>query len=121
MAASTAVVRAWVHGFKVAQYLPKVKAGSRCLSMGSANRNFDMVVVGGGIVGLATARELLIRHSGLRIAVLDKEKVVGYHQTGHNSYGSPHPFGQEAILWRNRKEIAHLVNMCRPLQWFVLY
>lgn len=46
---------------------------------------FDMVVVGAGIVGLATARELLLRHAGLRIAVLDKEQVAGFHQTGHNS------------------------------------
>ena len=42
-------------------------------------------VVGAGIVGLATARELTLRHPGLRVTVLDKERAVGAHQTGHNS------------------------------------
>jgi L-2-hydroxyglutarate oxidase LhgO len=46
---------------------------------------FDVVVVGGGIVGIAAARELLIRQPGLSLAVLDKEASVGEHQTGHNS------------------------------------
>jgi len=43
------------------------------------------VVVGAGIVGLATARELLIRHPGLDLVVLEKEADVARHQTGHNS------------------------------------
>jgi L-2-hydroxyglutarate oxidase LhgO len=43
------------------------------------------VVVGAGIVGMATARELVNRHADLRLAVIDKEQVVGAHQTGHNS------------------------------------
>jgi (S)-2-hydroxyglutarate dehydrogenase len=43
------------------------------------------VVVGAGVVGLATARELLLRHPGLRLTVLEKEREVGAHQTGHNS------------------------------------
>jgi (S)-2-hydroxyglutarate dehydrogenase len=42
-------------------------------------------IVGGGIIGLATARELLARHPGLRISVLEKESDVAGHQTGHNS------------------------------------
>ena len=46
---------------------------------------FDVVVVGAGIVGLATARELLERQPGLRLAVLDKETAVGAHQTSHSS------------------------------------
>jgi len=46
---------------------------------------YDLVVVGAGIVGLATARELLRRHPGLRLAVIDKEPRIGAHQTGHNS------------------------------------
>ena len=44
-----------------------------------------VVVVGGGIVGLATARELLLRHPGLELTVLEKEEDVARHQTGHNS------------------------------------
>jgi 2-hydroxyglutarate dehydrogenase len=50
-----------------------------------AERAPDLVVVGAGIVGLATARELLYRHPGLRLAVLDCEREVGAHQTAHNS------------------------------------
>jgi L-2-hydroxyglutarate oxidase LhgO len=46
---------------------------------------YDVTVVGAGIVGLATARELLLRHPRLRVAVLDKESAPGKHQTGHNS------------------------------------
>ncbi|KRA37995.1 MULTISPECIES: L-2-hydroxyglutarate oxidase [unclassified Nocardioides] len=42
-------------------------------------------VVGGGIVGLAVARELTLRRPGLRVLVLEKEDRVGAHQTGHNS------------------------------------
>lgn len=42
-------------------------------------------VVGGGIVGLAVARELTLRHPGTRVVVLEKEDRLGAHQTGHNS------------------------------------
>jgi L-2-hydroxyglutarate oxidase LhgO len=46
---------------------------------------YDVVVVGAGIVGLASSRELLRRQPGLRLALVDKESRVGAHQTGHNS------------------------------------
>ncbi|HEV2813800.1 MAG TPA: L-2-hydroxyglutarate oxidase, partial [Solirubrobacteraceae bacterium] len=45
----------------------------------------DLAIVGAGIIGLAVARESLIRRPGLRVAVLDKQDEVGFHQTGHNS------------------------------------
>ena len=45
----------------------------------------DLVVVGAGIVGLATARAALRRRPGSSVVVLDKESSVGAHQTGHNS------------------------------------
>lgn len=45
----------------------------------------DVVVVGAGIVGLATARALLRARPGLKIAIVDKEATVAAHQTGHNS------------------------------------
>jgi len=52
----------------------------------SAERQvFDFVVIGGGIVGLSTARALLGRHPGARLAVLEKEGGWARHQTGHNS------------------------------------
>src|SRR5690242_4108712 len=40
---------------------------------------------GGGIVGLAVARELSRRHPTHQITVLEKEDRVAVHQTGHNS------------------------------------
>jgi 2-hydroxyglutarate dehydrogenase len=43
----------------------------------------DVVVVGGGIVGLATARALALR--GRRVVVLERESTTGAHQTSHNS------------------------------------
>ena len=44
-----------------------------------------VAVVGGGIVGLAVARELTRRWPGVKVVVLEKEDRVGAHQTGHNS------------------------------------
>jgi L-2-hydroxyglutarate oxidase LhgO len=45
----------------------------------------DLVVIGAGIVGLATALRLLELRPSLRLLVLDKEDAVATHQTGHNS------------------------------------
>lgn len=45
----------------------------------------DYVVVGGGIVGAATARALTERFPGKSVLLLDKEDGFGRHQTGHNS------------------------------------
>ncbi|XP_021118164.1 L-2-hydroxyglutarate dehydrogenase, mitochondrial isoform X4 [Heterocephalus glaber] len=47
--------------------------------------SFDIVVVGGGIVGLGTARALILRYPALSVGVLEKEKDLAVHQTGHNS------------------------------------
>jgi L-2-hydroxyglutarate oxidase len=49
------------------------------------NFRWDVVIVGGGIVGLATAWRMLQRRPGLRVLVLEKESAVASHQTGHNS------------------------------------
>jgi (S)-2-hydroxyglutarate dehydrogenase len=46
---------------------------------------FDIVIIGGGIVGLATGLKLLDRRPGLKLCVLEKERDVGAHQTGNNS------------------------------------
>ncbi len=46
---------------------------------------YDFLVVGGGIIGLALARELSKRHPGARIAVLEKESSLGCHGSGRNS------------------------------------
>jgi L-2-hydroxyglutarate oxidase LhgO len=45
----------------------------------------DVVVVGAGILGLATARALLLERPKLKVAVVEKEREIGVHQTGHNS------------------------------------
>lgn len=45
---------------------------------------FDVVVVGGGIVGTAVAMAL-VGGTGLRVLVLEAEKSLAFHQTGHNS------------------------------------
>lgn len=43
------------------------------------------VVIGGGIIGLATAHRILLDHPGARVTVVEKETRWGVHQTGHNS------------------------------------
>lgn len=45
----------------------------------------DLIIIGGGIVGLSAAMAALARMPGLRVTVLEKEAEVGAHQTGHNS------------------------------------
>ncbi len=47
--------------------------------------DFDIVVIGGGIVGLASAYKISLAHPGVRIAVLEKEGRLAAHQTGRNS------------------------------------
>jgi 2-hydroxyglutarate dehydrogenase len=59
-------------------------AGTRARSAGGAPPN-DVAIVGAGILGLAVAREMLVRHPGLSVRVLEREDRVGAHQTGHNS------------------------------------
>ncbi|MGE0684570.1 MAG: L-2-hydroxyglutarate oxidase [Candidatus Binatia bacterium] len=46
---------------------------------------FDLAIIGGGIVGLATALALVRRYPGLKLTVLEKEDHLAAHQTGHNS------------------------------------
>jgi len=53
--------------------------------MASTDNRSEVVVVGAGILGLAVARELLVRSPGLSLTVLEKEAAIAQHQTGHNS------------------------------------
>ncbi|MPR33838.1 L-2-hydroxyglutarate oxidase [Salmonirosea aquatica] len=46
---------------------------------------YDIIIIGGGIVGLATALQLKEQRPQLKVLVLEKEKRVAEHQTGHNS------------------------------------
>lgn len=47
--------------------------------------NFDVVIIGAGIIGLSTAFKLLEKNSSLNICIIEKENRVSSHQSGHNS------------------------------------
>jgi L-2-hydroxyglutarate oxidase len=48
-------------------------------------RDYDVILVGGGIVGAASMYQLQLRHPKLRLLLLEKADVLAAHQTGHNS------------------------------------
>ena len=50
-----------------------------------SSQNFDVIIAGAGIIGLATGYALLTEKPGLRIAIIEKESNPAQHQTGHNS------------------------------------
>ena len=47
--------------------------------------SFDVVIVGGGVVGCAIARALILRDPQLHICLLEKEIGLAFHQSSHNS------------------------------------
>jgi L-2-hydroxyglutarate oxidase LhgO len=47
--------------------------------------DYDLTIIGGGILGLATALKVLQAHPGARVLILEKEPSLAMHQTGHNS------------------------------------
>ena len=77
--------------------------------------NYDITIIGAGIVGLATGLKLLERKPGLRVCLLEKEDDIARHQTGHNS-GVIHsgiyyrPGSQKAINCRSGYR--QLVEFC---------
>ncbi len=93
-------------------------------SASPAPERVDVAVVGAGIVGLATALRLLEQRPGLRLAVLEREAVVGAHQSGHNS-GVVHaglyyaPGSQKALLCREGKGLVERYCEARgiPIGW----
>ncbi len=81
-----------------------------------AERRYDLAIIGGGIVGLATAMELQERDPSLRLAVLEKEQQIARHQTGHNSgvihsgiYYAPGSLKAKACVAGKEK----LIRFCR--------
>jgi L-2-hydroxyglutarate oxidase len=48
-------------------------------------RQTDIIIIGGGIVGLATAYQFTLDYPRLKITLLEKEPQLAIHQTGHNS------------------------------------
>ena len=48
-------------------------------------KHVDLVVVGAGIIGLATARQYLAQHPRASVLVLERESDLAWHQTGRNS------------------------------------
>lgn len=47
--------------------------------------NFDIIIIGAGIIGLSTAYKLIEKNPSLKICLIEKESGVAKHQTGHNS------------------------------------
>ena len=83
---------------------------------------YDISVVGGGIVGLATAYKVQLKYPNINIIVIEKEKKVALHQTGRNSgvihsglYYTPGSFRakncvegrQELVDFARRHKIPH--------------
>ncbi|XDV50621.1 hypothetical protein PO909_019652 [Leuciscus waleckii] len=78
------MIRTFCTGYVCARLLSQ---GSKFATCRAAHHSgsFDVAVIGGGIVGLASAREMILRHPNLTFTLLEKEKELALHQTGHNS------------------------------------
>ena len=77
--------------------------------MANLSPRSSVVIVGGGIVGLAVAYQLLSRFRGIKVTVVEKEPELAFHQTGRNSgvlHAAPYykPKSAKAILCRTGLE-----------------
>src|SRR5258708_39057750 len=86
-------------------------------------RRYDTAIVGGGIVGLATARELLLRKPGLRLIVVEKDAAIASQQSGHNSgvlhsgiYYAPGSLKARACVEGHRRLIAFCEENAIPCE-----
>jgi len=46
---------------------------------------YDVTIIGGGIVGVATAYKIQLKYPNLKILLIEKERQLAAHQTGNNS------------------------------------
>ena len=76
---------------------------------------YDIIIIGGGIVGLATGLKILQRRNELKVAILEKESDLAKHQTGNNS-GVIHSglyYKPESLKAKNCLQGYHeLLNFC---------
>ena len=80
---------------------------------------YDVVIIGGGIVGLATAYKFLEKNERLRLLLIEKENEVARHQTGHNSgvihsgvYYAPGSLKGRSCTLGNK----YLIEFCRKYE-----
>src|SRR5689334_8664168 len=85
--------------------------------------HYDIAIVGAGIVGLATARELLLRKPGLRLIVVEKDAAIASQQSGHNSgvlhtgiYYAPGSLKAQACVEGHRRMIAFCEENSIPVE-----
>ena len=95
--------------------------------MAAMSDKYDVAIIGGGIVGLATGLNLLEAKPDLRLVVLEKEGRLGQHQTGHNSgvvhsgvYYKPGSLKAKLCVLRNTSGKSDLVLITVPLGNFPL-
>lgn len=69
--------RLFIVGAGSSQVLPPLTRFLSSTASDVANKVHDIVILGGGIIGCATARELLLRHPKLRVALVEKEDGLG--------------------------------------------
>ena len=55
------------------------------MALRAFKHTYDLAIIGGGIVGLATARQVLLRHPKLKVCILEKECELATHQSKRNS------------------------------------
>ena len=77
------------------------------------SKPLDLVVVGAGIVGLATAHRYLTEHPGKSVVVVERESGPAYHQTGRNS-GVLHSYFETILIDRIALGLYDLIGCLKP-------
>ena len=88
------------------------------------DNHFDIAIVGGGIIGLATANEILRAKKNINIVVLEKSSTVASQQSGHNSgvihsgiYYKPGSFKAEFCVEGRRTMTEFCEENEIPVEW----